>query len=53
MRAMPLQTAGLFLGSLFTTYHFWTRWQGLTNAKYYEFQYARVHKQLRNAVIRQ
>ena len=44
MKAMPLQAGALFVGSLFTTYHFWSRWCGLTNAKYNEFQYARVHK---------
>ena len=53
MKAMPYQTWALFLGSYFCTYHFWSKQAGLTDDKYYEFQYARVHKMLRNAIIRQ
>ena len=31
MKAMPAAAIGCWVGSLFVTYHFWSRWCGLTN----------------------
>ena len=49
----PLIGGAVFLGSWTVFYQFWSRYSGYTAQKYNEFQYARVHKQLRNAQIKQ
>ena len=53
MGANPLLASVLFGGSLVTFYTLWSRYAGFTNQKYNEFQYARVHKMLRNIQVKQ
>ena len=52
MAANPLLASLVFGGSFVTFYTLWSRYAGFTNQKYNEFQYARVHKMLRNAQIK-
>ena len=53
MGANPLLASLVFGGSLVTFYTLWSRYAGFTNQKYNEFQYARVHKMLRNIQVKQ
>ena len=53
MGANPLLASLIFGGSLVTFYTLWSRYAGFTNQKYNEFQYARVHKMLRNIQVKQ
>ena len=53
MHANPVLASLIFGGSLVTFYTLWSRYAGFTNQKYNEFQYARVHKMLRNAQVKQ
>ena len=52
MRSMPFMTAGFFTANCLVWYQVWTRSAGYSEQKFYEFQYARVHKMLRNAEIK-
>ena len=45
----PLVASALFLGSWTVFYQLWSRKAGYTSEKYAEFQYAHLHKVLRNA----
>ena len=49
MKRQPALAALCFGSSLVVFYTFWSRWAGFNYQKYNEFQYARVHKMLRNA----
>ena len=53
MQRNPLIAGPIFVASWVTFYQFWTRYCGYTSAKYNEFQYARIHKMLRNAQVKQ
>ena len=53
MGANPLLATLVFGGSLVTFYNLWSRYAGFTSQKYNEFQYARVHKMLRNIQVKQ
>ena len=52
-RSQPLLAAGTAIGSWMFFYQVWSRQAGYTGQKYNEFQYARIHKMLRNAQIKQ
>ena len=53
MKQNKLLACAVFGGSLVTFYTLWSRVAGFNNQVYNEFQYARVHKMLRNAQIKQ
>ena len=52
MRANPLLTCAFFTSQTVIWYMFWTRMAGFNYTVYNEFNYARVHKMLRNAEIK-
>ena len=53
MKQNKLLAMAVFGGSLVTFYTLWSRVAGFNNQVYNEFQYAKVHKMLRNAQIKQ
>ena len=53
MGKQPALAAAAFVGNWIVFYQFWSRWAGYNSQKYNEFQYARVHKMLRNIQVRQ
>ena len=48
----PLAAMAVFGGSLVTFYTLWSRYAGFNNKVYNEFEYARVHKMLRNVQVK-
>ena len=48
MGKKPMLATGAFIGSLMVFYQLFSRRAGYTAQKYNEFQYARIHKMLRN-----
>ena len=52
MMRQPLLSGGFFVGNLLVWYQFWARSAGYSEQKFYEFQYARCHRMLRNVEIK-
>uniref|UniRef100_A0A7S3MVQ8 Transmembrane protein n=1 Tax=Strombidium inclinatum TaxID=197538 RepID=A0A7S3MVQ8_9SPIT len=53
MRRHPLMAMGVFVGNYIVFYQIFSRYAGYNSQKFNEFQYARVHKMLRNAQVKQ
>ncbi len=53
MKRHPAMAFGVFAGNYIVFYQIFSRMAGYTSQKFNEFQYARVHKMLRNAQVRQ
>ena len=53
IKANPVMAAAVFGGSLVSFYMVFARMAGYNSKVYNEFQYARVHKMLRNTLIKQ
>ena len=52
IQRQPFLAGAFFTANCLVWYQVWSRGAGYSEQKFYEFQYARVHKMLRNAEVK-